>query len=178
MKICRRFDLVLLRVVSSVSFNRDTHIYRWTPCILGIKKWELSSFPNPFSLCLPRSHLLSATPRRRQNAEVLDLALPPTTTTDEPMAGQNNSGSYYLDVKNDSIISSNIIFRGSVLRQIEEKRKPRKYIYIGSMHVDVTWISIALEKYLGKSGNFHIYKQLQAWCREMRDLHMATFLYY
>jgi len=43
-----------------------------------------------------------------------------------------------LDVKNDSIISSNIIFRGSVLRQIEEKRKPRKYIYIGSMHVDVT----------------------------------------
>ena len=57
---------------------------------------------------------------------------------DEPMAGQNNSGSYSLDVKNNSIISSNIIFRGSVLRQIEEKRKPRKYIYIGSMHVDVT----------------------------------------
>ena len=57
---------------------------------------------------------------------------------EEPMAGQNNSGSYSLDVKNDSIISSNIIFRGSVLRQIEEKRKPRKYIYIGSMHVDVT----------------------------------------
>jgi len=57
---------------------------------------------------------------------------------DEPMAGQNNSGSNSLDVKNDSIISSNIIFRGSVLRQIEEKRKPRKYIYIGSMHVDVT----------------------------------------
>lgn len=100
------------------------------------------------------------------------------STPDEPMAGQNNSGSYSLDVKNDSIISSNIIFRGSVLRQIEEKRKPRKYIYIGSMHVDVTWISIALEKYLGKSGNFHIYKQLQAWCREMRDLHLATFLYY
>ena len=57
---------------------------------------------------------------------------------DEPMAGQNNSGSNFLDEKNDSIISSNIIFRGSVLRQIEEKRKPRKYIYIGSMHVDVT----------------------------------------
>ena len=57
---------------------------------------------------------------------------------DEPMAGQNNSGSNSLDEKNDSIISSNIIFRGSVLRQIEEKRKPRKYIYIGSMHVDVT----------------------------------------
>ena len=57
---------------------------------------------------------------------------------DEPMAGQINSGSNSLDENNDSIISSNIIFRGSVLRQIEEKRKPRKYIYIGSMHVDVT----------------------------------------
>ena len=63
---------------------------------------------------------------------------PHPVCADEPMAGQNNSGSYSLDVKNDSIISSNIIFRGSVLRQIEEKRKPRKYIYIGSMHVDVT----------------------------------------
>ena len=57
---------------------------------------------------------------------------------DEPMAGQNNSGSYSLDVKNDSIISSNIIFRGSVLRQIEEKRKPRRYIYIGTVRVEIT----------------------------------------
>ena len=56
----------------------------------------------------------------------------------EPMAGQNNSGSYSLDVKNDSIISSNIIFRGSVLRQIEEKRKPRRYIYIGTVRVEIT----------------------------------------
>ena len=57
---------------------------------------------------------------------------------DEPMAGQNNSGSNSLDEKNDSIISSNIIFRGSVLRQIEEKRKPRRYIYIGTVRVEIT----------------------------------------
>ena len=57
---------------------------------------------------------------------------------DEPMAGQNNSGSNSLDENNDSIISSNIIFRGSVLRQIEEKRKPRRYIYIGTVRVEIT----------------------------------------
>ena len=57
--------------------------------------------------------------------------------TDEPMAGQNNSGRNSLDENNDSIISSNIIFRGSVLRQIEEKRKPRKYIYICSQKEDL-----------------------------------------
>jgi len=58
--------------------------------------------------------------------------------TDEPMAGQNNSGRNSLDENNDSIISSNIIFRGSVLRQIEEKRKPRRYIYIGTVRVEIT----------------------------------------
>jgi len=57
---------------------------------------------------------------------------------DEPMAGQNNSGRNSLDENNDSIISSNIIFRGSVLRQIEEKRKPRRYIYIGTVRVEIT----------------------------------------
>jgi len=72
------------------------------------------------------------------NNSKLRTALLQGGENDEPMAGQNNSGSNSLDEKNDSIISSNIIFRGSVLRQIEEKRKPRKYIYIGSMHVDVT----------------------------------------
>ena len=63
-----------------------------------------------------------------------------TNQGDEPMAGQNNSGSNSLDENNDSIISSNIIFRGSVLRQIEEKRKPRRYIYIGTVRVEITII--------------------------------------
>ena len=89
-------------------------------------------------------HVATNDPANYRINEAIDNISKPRTTllrggeNDEPMAGQNNSGSNSLDENNDSIISSNIIFRGSVLRQIEEKRKPRKYIYIGSMHVDVT----------------------------------------
>jgi len=34
-------------------------------------------------------------------------------------------------------LSSNIIFRGALLSGKEEKRKPRKYMFIGSMQVEV-----------------------------------------
>ena len=69
--------------------------------------------------------------------------------SDEPMAPQivtdyDHDKKCFLSDNADgkftaSGLSSKIIFRGAILCMKEEKKKPRNYIQIGSMHVEIGW---------------------------------------
>ena len=75
------------------------------------------------------------------------IARNPEKDLDEPMAPQivtdyDHDKKCFLSDNADgkftaSGLSSKIIFRGAILCMKEEKKKPRNYIQIGSMHVEI-----------------------------------------